>query len=414
MALLIGLSAFFSASEAALFSLTRQNRRTLAKRPRPQRIAERLLDRPERLLTAVLFWNLSINLAYFAIVSIVSINLSDSGAPESLVVSFPIGSLMLLIFLSEMLPKTLAVFRAQLMATTVAIPLSACVRLVDPLLPMFRLANLLVRRLLWPRFRSEPYLEVGDLERALRLSTSDQTLLQQEETVLQNIVSLSYIRVDELMRPRRQFKSFRPPVSLADLQGQVPPSGYVLVTEPDGDDIASAIPLRQLSEIRRQHLEHYAEEILYVPWSATVASVLEQMRQRDYQVVAVVNEYGETIGIVTMDDILDTIFTERSSRIQRLLGREPIEQVGEGVWQVVGMTNLRLLGQHFEITLPASKSITVAGLVQEMLEHLPGVGDRCQWGPFDITVIEAPQRDQLIVEIRFSPRQQPKWNGARR
>ena len=94
------------------------------------------------------------------------------------------------------------------------------------------------------------------------------------------------------MRPRRQFKSFRPPVALADLQGEIPPSGYVLVTDPDGDEIAAAIPLRQLSDIRSEHLEYYADEILYAPWCTTVASLLEQMRHRDHQVVGIVNEYG--------------------------------------------------------------------------------------------------------------------------
>jgi CBS domain containing-hemolysin-like protein len=73
--------------------------------------------------------------------------------------------------------------------------------------------------------------------------------------VLQNIVLLSDIRVDELMRPRTRFLSFRPPVSLSDLEGKVPPSGYLLVTEPDSEEVVAAITLGSLSNVPTEHLD---------------------------------------------------------------------------------------------------------------------------------------------------------------
>ena len=92
---------------------------------------------------------------------------------------------------------------------------------------------------------------------------------------MQKIVSLSDIRVDELMRPRTRFMSFRPPVSFADLNNTMPPSGYLLVTEPDSDEVASAIDLRSLSSIPAEHLEYHAEAVVYIPWSTNVAEALE-------------------------------------------------------------------------------------------------------------------------------------------
>jgi len=397
MGVLILCSAFFSSSEAALFTLRRAQRRRLAAGNRPQRIAAGLLAEPDGLLVAVLFWNLAVNLAYFAIASIISIRLRDGHA--ALAGGFAVGALVTMIVFSEMLPKCLAVLRPRGLVTVAAIPLAAAVRVVGPAIPAFRLANLLSRRLLWPKFQPEPHLRVGDLERAVRLSTSDTAVVQREQRVLESIVSLSEIRADELMRPRTQFLTFAPPVSLADLEGRVPPSGYLLVTEPDSDEVAGAIALRRLSSVPTENLEHHAEAVAYVPWSTTVAGTLEVMHRRDCRVAAVVNEFGETIGILTFDDVLDTIFSPRPSRSVRLLQRTPIRRVGSSTWHVTGMTSLRRLVRHFDVERPSSKGVTVAGVVQEMLERLPEPGDACDWGPFCLKVLDVDRRGQLLVEL---------------
>ena len=401
MGTLILGSAFFSASEAAWFYLREPDRRKMARGNRAQRMAVGLLDDPDRLLTAVLFWNLAVNLAYFTIVSIVGLQIEREGHAAR-AGTFAAVSLLLLIVLSEMLPKSLGVLKPQALTTWFAVPLSATVRLVDPALPVFRTAILLSRRLFWPGFRPEPYLAVGDLERAVELSTGDAALLDQEQTILQRIVLLSEIRADELMRPRTQCRVFRPPVVLADLDGRLPDSGYLIVTEPDSEEVAAAIDLGRLSSVPTKYLEQHAEPVVFVPWCATVASVLETMTQRDCQVAVVVNELGETIGILTFDDVLDTIFTHSPSRSQRLLHRVPIRRVADDAWHVTGMTSLRRLTRHFGVSRPRSQSLTVAGVVQETLQRIPQQGDECRWGPFHLKVIEVSELGQLTVELTMS------------
>ena len=401
MAGLIVASAFFSSSEAALFSLPRTKRRQLAHGNSAQRIAAALLADPDRLLTAVLFGNLVVNLAYFTISSIISMQFRRDGYVAE-AGAFALGSLLVIIVLSEMLPKSLAVLKPMALAAILAVPLAAIVRLIDPILPGLRLANLLSRRLLFPKFQPEPYLRVGDLERAVQLSTTDAALVEQEQRVLQNIVQLSEIRVDELMRPRTRCLSFRPPVSFADLQGRMTPSGYLLVTEPDSDEVAGAIALSQLSSIPTSHLEYHAEPVVYVPWCTSVAQTLESMQRQGRPVAAVVNELGETVGILTFEDILDVIFRRTASRPERLLHRQPIRQVAPGRWQVNGMTSVRRLRRTFQMELPAAKSVTVSGVVQEVLERLPEPGDTCRWGPFEINVIDVPDHGQVLVELALA------------
>jgi CBS domain containing-hemolysin-like protein len=406
MALLSCGSAFFSASEAAFFYLRPPERRRLALGTHPQRLAARLLQFPERLLTAVLFWNLLVNLIYFTIDSIVVLNLDRGGHPTAAGV-FAVGGLLWIIFFGELLPKSLAVLRPPGLAAVVSIPLTIAVRIVDPLLPAFRLTNLLARRLLWPGFQREPYLLTSDLERAVRLSGSDARLVDQERNALEHLVLLSDLRADELMRPRNQLRAFRPPVSLSALEGNSPESGYLLLTEPDSDEVVAAVPLRRLGHIPEEKLQRLAEPVAYVPWCTTAAETLEQLRRQSRRVAAVVNEFGETIGIVTQDDLLDTIFSRESSRSARLLKRQPIRQVAPGVWHVTGMTGLRRLARYFNVPRPPSKSVTVSGAIQEVLERLPAVGDQCRWGPFQLKVLQVPARGQFLVELTLPPQEEP-------
>jgi putative hemolysin len=399
MGVLIGCSAFFSASEAALFFLPSRERRAFETGTAAQRAATQLLSDPERLLSAVLFWNLVVNILYFALVSIVGLWLGQQDESGTQAIVFTCGALLVIIFFSEMLPKSVALLSPKSISQVVALPMVVAVRIVDPMMPAVKLVNLLSRRLLYPKFEPEPYLEVADLERAIQLSTEDADLAEREEATLQSIVGLSEIRVDELMRPRMQFRSFRPPVKLADLAGELPRSGYLLVTEHDSDEVEAAIDLSEVFDLPEEHLEYIAEPVVYVPWSMTVAAALEQLRSRDREVAAVMNELGETIGILTMHDILDSIFTVGASRSARLLNHSPITPLKSGVWQVAGMTNLRTLSRYFEMQLPETHAATVLGVLQEVLQQMPKVGDVCQWGPFRLCVIEAPERGQLQLEL---------------
>ena len=131
----------------------------------------------------MLFWNLLVNLTYFTIVSITGLRqgmAADAGL-------FAAAAVLVLIVLAEMLPKSLAVLKPRAVASLVGIPLALLVRLVDPVLPVFRMANLLSQRLIWPTFKPEPYLQVGDLERAVDFSTTDAALVEHEHTVLQGL-----------------------------------------------------------------------------------------------------------------------------------------------------------------------------------------------------------------------------------
>ncbi|MDR1382935.1 MAG: CNNM domain-containing protein [Planctomycetaceae bacterium] len=456
MAIAAVVSAFCSASEAVFFSISSsQRRKFIESERRLQRLAGNLAAKSREILPVVLLGNLTVNLILFAVSTITSLRLQKSGYASEAGILVLVTLFGVIIF-CEMLPKTLGVTIPRHLAPILAAPLSLMVRLLRPFIPVLEKINILSQRLLLPDIRQEPYLQVSDLERMIELTPSKikksesrtaaqqrfalkhdeeaAVLLKREQQVLRNIVNLSDATAEEMMRPRTLLPLYRPPVTLDDLQGTVPTGGYLLITESDTDEIASAISLdRYIGGEQNDTITWNAESnpVVYVPCRMKAAAVLETLQKSQKEVAAVVNEYGETIGILTFDDLVYSIFAMLPSRSRLLLHQSPIRRMddddgkigdnndipqnnhdqkkGNGDekkqieprqrWQVSSMTTLRQIERFFRLELPEYDVSTVGGILQEALERLPKVGDECDWGAFHWRVLAESDAGTFDVEI---------------
>ncbi len=448
---LMFLSAFFSSAEAAFFSLNRFERKRLAQGGRFSPLVIKLSEHPERLLAAILWGNLLVNLLVFTISTVIVFQLQQR-QEYATAGFFAFGSLITVILFCEMFPKDLAVLNPRFFAVLWALPLSVILRFLQPVLPLFETANLLSRRVFWPDFRPEPYLRLGDLEQAINLSKDDATLLRREQNVLQSIVRLSNVQAEELMWPRAALHFFKPPVTLEDVVAvfgaELPKTGFLLIAEKNGEELASAVPLRRFQpeaektppagNLKRKTApksttrvstpekesvvktgspmpvyswDENSAPVCLVPWSLSAAEVLDLLEENDREVAAVLNEYGETVGVLTRDDLLDFLFGRQRGRSRKLFNRASIRQVGPDLWQVTGLTSLKRLERRFGIALPSQASLTVAGLLQERLERLPLIGDVCRFKNLEFRVIDSSDEEGLVVEIRglrgHAPTQEP-------
>lgn len=420
-ALVIG-SAFFSACEAAFFSLRSADREAMAKGPLGERLAVALLRDAQRLLTAILFWNLIVNFAYFTLASIVTLRWQASGRADW-AGAFATASVFALIFFSEMLPKSLALLAARRFASFAPFILSPAVRVASPILDFLRGVAAALLRVLRPSFRPEPYLRVRDLEMAVTHTYGPAVALQREYETIQNLLQLSDLSAEEVMRPRTEIRHHRPPLTPDHLRAGIPPSGYFLLLDEEDEVFAALAPRTLLEhpeairgaedeESRRTPespatapapapgLERFAQPVVYVPWKASAAAVLETLWRAGKPVAAVVNEFGETVGVVTVDDLLRRIFAPQTGRSEMLWRRTSIRRVGAGVWQVTGITGVRRLERFFGLTLPPTRHFTIAGVLQEQLERVPRVGDECDWGPFRLRVVQVRRDNPVVVELR--------------
>jgi putative hemolysin len=401
LAVLMCLSGFFSGSEAAYFSLSMTERRALAKSGRVGGIAARLLNQPERLLMGILFWNLAINLAYFSVVSRISLTIDKSGDRASLAAGVSLGGLIAIVVLGEFLPKSLAVVNSLAVAKLTAIPLTVAIRVLDNILPAIRVVNEASRRILWPGLKPEPYLELADLDRAVELSAEDASLFEQESQVLRNLIQLGEIHVEEWMRPRTEYQSFTPPISAAQLHGQSFRHHYLLVTDRAGREVLSYIDLRNLRLADVDHIEQHKQPMVVVPWCASMADTLNKLITRNRRVAAVVNEMGDTVGILTWEDIFEAMLQlpGTSVRPHREFARAEVNQTADDTWLATGMTKLRKLERIIGRKIHDINNLTVGGIVQEQLHRLPEVGDSCEVEDLRFEVVEAGLRGEILVKI---------------
>ena len=393
MGTLILLSELFSGSEAALFSLNGRSRKSLDRAGVGGRIASRLLQDPERLLSAILFWNLLINMTYFAIAAIVGGKLELNPAAGRLTaVTFTVLSLLTIIFFSEMLPKSLAVLAPMRLSVMVGPPLAAAVRLVSPLLPLVTVTNLAVSRLIWPNFKTEPEIDLADIERAIELGTDDAALLQRERIALRGLVEMAETRVSELMRPRNKLDLSIGPLDRSAIADGMPAGGYLLATGQDGM-VVQAVGVRMLRPSQLDNMAGAAEPVIYAPWSALVSQVLDQLNEEDRSVAVVVDEFGEMVGAVTIDDILRRVLAPIDD--EGLLGESAIQQIGNDHYRVASTLSVRSLAKRLGIEVTGEGFTTVAGFIQRHNERLPRPGDNAAMGRFNLTVMEL-QDDQIL------------------
>jgi CBS domain containing-hemolysin-like protein len=400
LCLLIG-SGFFSASETALFFLSTEEVQTFQKNDRPsERIVVALLKEPDRLLTAVLFWNLLINLTFFACGVVISGKLVSTGNNAAAGI-FGLLNLSLMIVFGEVVPKSSAVMFRQPLSRLVSYPLSFAVRLFDPLSPTFDSVTRAMRRVFWPDIKREQYLHPEDLEQAIENSAGNKSVLRQERQVLHNILNLSEISVEEVMRPRGTYRAVAAPVHLSDLANTPIPADYLVILAEKGDNVIGAVPLASFTVLARKNLENAAEDVIHVPWCAPVAQVLQRLEDASLSLASVVNEFGETIGVVTYEDIVDSILSAEPSRARRVLQRDPVQTQGPDTWHVDGMTSLRYLSRRLNIEFEpeVDGQVTVAGIFHEQLQRMPELDDECVWQGFQLTIIEMTSRQQFLVIV---------------
>ena len=230
-------------------------------------------------------------------------------------------------------------------------------------------------------------------------------MLRQERQVLHNILNLSGILVEEVMRPRGTYRAMRAPVHLTDLANAPVPADYLVILASEGDDVVGAVPLASFTVVAKKNLDEAAEDVIHVPWCAPVAQVLQRLEDSSLSLASVINEYGETIGVVTYEDNVDSILSAEPSRARRILQRDPVVSVGSDKWHVDGITSLRYLSRRLKIPFEpeVDGQVTVVGVFHEKLQRIPELGDQCEWQGFQFTIIKMASRQRFRVLVTPQP-----------
>ncbi|MCC7146549.1 MAG: HlyC/CorC family transporter [Phycisphaeraceae bacterium] len=391
--LLLAASAFFSASETALFSLTGHQRHLLARQKTLSAQAViRLLDETRALLITLLMGNMLVNTAYFVITTVLLFRLNTLyHVWATLAGVMSVACLLALILLGELMPKLLAARSSYRLALLIGVPLWVAHRTIGP----FRLAVEAVvieplARLIAPEARP-PGLSTEELAHLLEVSQNRGVIDPGEEDLLQGVLNLSQLQVRDIMRPRVDIVAFdlrRPPEKLLELL-RARRLSRIPVYRGDLDHIQGVVYTRQVL-LRKprtaRQLQALVRQVTFVPEIQRADQLLVQFRKRGTTLAIAVDEYGGTAGLVTLKDVVEQMVGRIASHDESM-ERAGMKLLAPGVWRVsAGLSVDDLLDTFGGGTKEEIEAVTIGGLVMSRLGRLPRVGDRLQVGSMTLEV----------------------------
>ena len=400
------IGGVFAATEMALVTLRESQVNALASRgKRGQKVAD-LARNPNTFLSAV---QIGVTVAGFASAAygassiapsvtplFVSLGLEQGAAATVATIALTLVIAYLSLVLGELVPKRLAIQRNAAFAYTVAPVLNSFAKLMRPVIWLLSIStNLLVRLL-----GGDPDKTGEELtEEELRdIVSSHEGLPDDERRILDDVLSLRDRHVSEVMRPRPEVVTLDAGGTIAEAAERVrdlPYSRYP-VAEQTIDDVVGFVHVRDLYDEPGRPLSAVMREIRYIPSTARVLPTLTAMRADGSHIAVVVDEYGGTDGIVTLEDLVEEVVGEIFDEYDTD-AEQPLSEGEHGT--VEGRLNLQDFEEATGVPLPRGASDTVAGFVVERLGRLARVGDtvEVEGATLQVSAIERRRVSQLLV-----------------
>ena len=409
--LLLAASALFSGSETALFSLSAHQRSLLAQSDRAGALAAaKLLVETRALLVTLLVGNMVINVLYFTLSTVLmerwleSGNISATGAA-----GIALATLLGVIIMGEVLPKQVAAQQAFAWSVLVGVPLLAIHRAIAPVRILAeRMVIAPLARLIAPT-TPPPDLSADELEIMLSMSRQRGIIDQGEQQLLRHVLELGQIKVRDIMVPRVDIRGYNldDPLSAILQLARETRLRHLPVYDGNLDQIRGVILTRQLlanPPSTKRKLKTLIKPVYYVPEIAPADHLLATLRERAVTFAIVVDEYGGTAGLVTLEDVVEHFIGDIPGAYERD-GQPLVEQLGPSVFRVGADLAVHdwveWFGRNPAMSKAASGAATLGGVVLGLLGKAPNPGDRVTLGNMVLMVerVEGRRITAVLVTL---------------
>ncbi len=395
-AVLLVLSGMFSGSETALFSLPKgQLREARRSRSATGRAIAALLAKPRRLLVTLLLGNTAVNVLFFATSWTVAGELSRRS--HSLGVSAGAASFMALLMLGEIVPKAVAVRFPGRVSRLAAFPLLFFTYLLAPA-RMFLGYVVDLASTIFGQSGPSQGMTTEELQRLVGLSEKRGLLEMGEGRMIAEAMRLPEAKVSEVMVPRVDMVVCDVGTSVEDFLKLACRTRLTSIPVVEGtrDNVVGTVAVKEAAVSEGRGLRELARPAYFVPEMANLESLLEQFRKRRIRSAVVVDEFGGTAGVVTLEDVVEVIVGDILDEFEE---GEPLREVGPGRYVVSGRLRLRELSQALGADFETESADTVAGFLAEQLGRIPARGDVVDHEGFRLTVTRTIGRRVVEVQV---------------
>jgi Mg2+/Co2+ transporter CorB len=400
------VSAYFSGSETGMMTLNRYKLRHQAKSGhRGARRVEKLLRRPDRLISLVLIGNNLVNILASALATIVGMRLyGDAGVA----IATGVLTFVVLVF-SEVLPKTIAALYPEKVAYPSSVLLGPLQYVMLPLVWLLNTITRILMRMVGMKTDGSINSALSKEELRTIVYESRNLISRRNQDMLLSVLDLEKVSVDDIMVPRNEIVGININDDWKSVARQLShsPHGRIVLFRDSLDDCVGMLRVREAwrmmteKEFNKETLLRAADEIYYVPEGTPLNVQLVKFQRNKKKAGLVVDEYGDIKGLVTIEDILEEIVGDFTTSMSPSLAEEVMPQ-NDGSVLIEGSANVREINKAFNWNLPEEEARTINGMLLEALEEIPQMKTRIQIGHYDIDILDV--QDNMVKQVKITPK----------
>ncbi|MDA9093673.1 CNNM domain-containing protein [Methylophilaceae bacterium] len=376
LAVLLVLSAFFAISETSLMSVNKYRLKHLSKQGNVgAKLAIKLLNETDKLLSVILLCNNFANAAAAALVTLIVVEFF--GTQESIIFIGTIITTFMIVIFSEISPKVIGAAHPEKLAPYCSFILYPLLKVFYPIVLFLNFFVLGFLKLvnIKTNFNQKDLINMDELKSII--SESGTFIPQKNKSIFLNLIDLNKVTVDEVMMPHTNVESVYLKQPIDEILGKVINSNYRQMVVKDNDEIIGVIDSKKLlkllvkeqnNEITHESLKELIEPPYFIPSGTTIYKQIQYFQDNQEKKGFIVNEYGDFLGLVSLEDLLEEIIGEFNKDIPSKLSKIVSEDDG---WIVDGAISIRDLNKKLNLKLPTSGPITLSGLIIEFLENIP-------------------------------------------
>ncbi len=406
LALLIMLSAFFSASEVALISLTETKvRQMVAKRRFGARYIQQLKESPQRMLSAILIGNTVVSIAAASLMTAIMIGVFGEYAVG---IATGVMTLLLLIF-GEITPKAIAARHSEKVAQAVSPIIWCMLVLLRPVLVVLDwFLNLFLGMLGLEAKKS--VVSQDEVRSLVAMAHEGGSIKELEKTLVNNVFDLDHTQAGEIITPKTDIAMIPVNATVGTALRIIAKRKHsrVPVYEGEKDNIVGVLHLRDLlAHDRNMSVRKVMKQPYFVPETKPVSDLLRVFQRRKEHLAIVVDEHGNVVGLVTLEDVLEEIVGEIVDESET--GEPNIVPVGKMEWLVRGKTEIGEANERINMRMPEGEYDTLSGFILHRLGHIPKAGEHVAHEQFTLIVqeIKGHRIARVLVRRHAPPAQSP-------
>jgi len=408
---LIGASAFFSGSETALMAVDRWRIRHLSRKRRRARLVEKTLREPEKFIGTILLGNNLVNVASSALATWMAISLVGEGG---VIWATLIMTLIILVF-AEITPKTIAAYYPEQMAILIVRPIYGLIKVLYPVVRVLSaVSNVLIMLARLEKPGPGALAGIEEIATMIKVGAEEGILKKREEEMLQAVLALDSITVESVMIPTRDMVAFEVNTPYDEVLTRTKNSEFSRypIYKEDKGEVVGFIHIRDLlkwsGSVREFSLQNVMRKASYVPEVKSVRQQLVDFQKTRTHLAFVVDEYGEVVGIVTLEDILEEIVGEIQDEHDRFLRK--IQPQQDGSFMIDASISIRDLNKWLKWNVPENGYQTLAGFVLTLFGRLPEINEEVTWEIFCFRVEK--MFENALITIRVSRTQEPESSST--